>query len=157
EGLQDGVYSATPDQIERLLGETALLERLINDLRLLALAEAGQLQLYRETLDPRDLLEETAATFAGQAAAQAVAPHVGAPPAPPAMDADPQRMAQVLANLVSNALRYTPAGGTITLSAAEATTDDRRPTTDDNSATLSIVHRPSSIVFRVSDTGQGIP
>jgi signal transduction histidine kinase len=73
EGVQDGVYHATPDELERLLSEVALLERLIEDLRLLALAEAGQLPLYREPLGPRELLESARAAFAGQASAQGVA------------------------------------------------------------------------------------
>jgi signal transduction histidine kinase len=117
EGLQDGVYSATPDELDRLLSETALLERLIEDLRLLALAEAGQMPLYRELIDPRDLLADTRAAFAGQASAQGVKLEVEAPDDLPPIDADPQRMAQVLANLVANALRYTPKNGVIKLSA----------------------------------------
>ncbi len=168
EGLQDGVYEATPDQIARLLDETALLERLIEDLRLLALAEAGQLPLYQEMLDPRDLLEGAAATFAAPAAAQRVALQVQAGDDLPPIDVDPQRMAQVLANLVANALRHTPAEGTITL---EAAAGDGGWRMEDGGwevrSPSSILHPPSSIdssgvdcgssvVFRVRDTGQGI-
>ncbi|MFL5807126.1 MAG: ATP-binding protein [Roseiflexaceae bacterium] len=115
EGLQDGIYSATPEEIERLLVETALLERLIEDLRLLALAEAGQLPLYTEILDPHDLLAAAANTFVSQAAQQGVALQIEAPDDLPLIKADPQRMSQVFANLVANALRYTPSGGSITL------------------------------------------
>ena len=57
EGMQDGVYATTPDQIALLLNETALLERLIEDLRLLAQADAGQLPLYAEQVCPQDLLQ----------------------------------------------------------------------------------------------------
>jgi signal transduction histidine kinase len=165
EGLQDGVYSATPEEIERLLGATALLERLIEDLRLLALAEAGQLPLYTEPLEPRDLLQDAADVFAGQAAEQAVALHVAALDGLPLVEADPQRMAQVFANLIANALRYTPSGGTITL---EATTDRQPPTAEDrrlkvqgsvagsNKALTSVAGRPPWVVFQVADTGQGI-
>jgi signal transduction histidine kinase len=157
EGLQDGVYSPTPDEVDRLLGETALLERLIEDLRLLALAEAGQLPLYRELLDPLDLLESARSAFAGQAEAQNVALHVEAASDLPQIDADPQRMAQVLANLVANALRYTPEGGSITLCAAQETKDERRMTKDEGNALQPFVLRPSSLVtLRVSDTGRGI-
>ena len=126
EGLQDGVYSATPDQIERLLNETALLERLIEDLRVLALAEAGQLPLYPEPLDPLDLLEDAASAFAGQAAAQGVTLRVEAPHDLPAIKADPLRMAQVLANLLTNALRYTPTSGSVTLRAELAPPLERK-------------------------------
>jgi two-component system OmpR family sensor kinase/two-component system sensor histidine kinase BaeS len=157
EGLQDGVYSPTPDEVERLLGETALLERLIEDLRLLALAEAGQLPLYREPLDPLDLLASARSAFAGQAAAQGVALDVAAAGDLPQIDADPQRMAQVLANLVANALRYTPEGGSITLCAAQETNDERRTTNEVGNALQPFVLRPSSCVtLRVRDTGRGI-
>jgi two-component system OmpR family sensor kinase/two-component system sensor histidine kinase BaeS len=159
EGLQDGVYSATPDEVERLLAETALLERLIEDLRLLALAEAGQLQLYPEPLDPRDLLLDARAAFAGQAEAHGVALRVDAPGDLPQIDADPQRLAQVLANLVSNALRYTPEGGTITL-IAEKIADFRSQIADlpfkngDPQSPVSDLQSP--VVLKVSDTGPGI-
>ena len=155
EGLQDGVYSPTPDEVERLLGETALLERLIEDLRLLALAEAGQLPLYRELLDPYDLLANACLAFAGQAAAQGVALHVEAAGELPQIDADPQRMAQVLANLVANALRYTPEGGQIALCAAYIA-DCRLQIADYEKVQSAICNLQSAIVFRVRDTGHGI-
>jgi signal transduction histidine kinase len=157
EGLQDGVYRATPDEIERLLGETALLERLIEDLRLLALAEAGQLPLYTEALDPCDLLQGAASAFAGQAAEQGVALHTETPDDLPQIEADPQRMSQVFANLVANALRYTPSGGTITL---RAKIEDGGSKIEDRSALVlprsSILDPRSSVIFEVSDTGAGI-
>src|SRR5439155_21571217 len=89
EGLQDGVYTATPDQIAALLDETALLERLIEDLRLLALADAGQLPLYPEPLDPARLLQDVAHALAPQAAAQCITLTVTADPAAPEVPADP--------------------------------------------------------------------
>ena len=155
EGLQDGVYSASPDELERLLHEVALLERLIEDLRLLALAEAGQLPLYREPLDPCDLLVSTRAAFAGQAEAQGVALAVEPPGDLPLIDADPQRMAQVLANLVSNALRYTSEGGAITLRVGRMKDEGGSMKSPIDSEQL-ILHPSSFILFEVSDTGQGI-
>jgi two-component system OmpR family sensor kinase/two-component system sensor histidine kinase BaeS len=138
EGMQDGVYEATPEQIGVLLDKTALLERLIEDLRLLALADAGQLPLYPEAFDPALLLQDVARAFAPQAGAGGVALLVAAPPDLPEIQADPQRIAQVLGNLVSNALRYTPLGGTITLRAGWA--DARR----------------TALALSVADTGSGI-
>ena len=152
EGLQDGVYSATSAELDRLLGETALLERLIEDLRLLALADAGQLPLYREVIDPRDLLEGARSAFAGQAAMQQIALQVDLPDNLPQIDVDPQRLAQVLANLVSNALRYTPEGGRITLGAIDRAAGGSLPPAGNGRLPAA-----DSIVLTVSDTGPGIP
>jgi signal transduction histidine kinase len=152
EGIQDGIYNADPAQIEGLLDEVALLERLIEDLRLLALADAGQLALYPEAVDAAHLVRDASRSFAHQAEERGVRLLVEAPEPLPELTADPQRVAQVLGNLVSNALRHTPAGGEVVIS---ATTDDRQPTTD-GSGGGSAVGRPSSVVFSVRDTGMGI-
>jgi signal transduction histidine kinase len=117
EGIQDGVYSLTPEQVTTLLGETALLERLIEDLRILALAEAGQLPLYRESIDPASLLRDVALSFQKQGHDQGVEVRVADLPDVPEIEVDPQRISQVLSNLVANALRYTPAGGMVLLNA----------------------------------------
>jgi signal transduction histidine kinase len=172
EGIQDGVYQANPDQVGRLLAETALLERLIEDLRVLALADAGQLPLFREPTDPAALLQRTAAAFAAQAEAQGVALHVDAPGDLPAIDVDPQRMAQVLANLVSNALRHTPAGRTVALRAyarlnAKGQTLNAATETQEPSSTVAHASLRSGaevvsfyplafILLEVEDTGSGI-
>ncbi|MEO6458558.1 MAG: HAMP domain-containing sensor histidine kinase [Chloroflexia bacterium] len=117
EGMQDGVYAPSPGQITLLLNETALLERMIEDLRILAQADAGQLPLYLEQVQPEGLLDAAARSFAPQAEAGGVAIQVSTNGGLPEVDADPQRISQVLSNLVSNALRHTPPGGTITLRA----------------------------------------
>jgi len=156
EGLQDGVYSATSEEVERLLSETALLERLIEDLRLLALAEAGQLPLYTESLDPHDMLASAADTLADQAKTHGVALGVVAPDDLPAVEADPQRMAQVFTNLLSNALRHTPAGGTITITAAHEPIDSVPQLSAGGTARDLDAGVSSFVVFKVSDSGQGI-
>lgn len=117
EGIQDGVYPATPEQITLLLNETALLERMIEDLRILAQADAGQLSLYIEQVQPAGLLQAVARSFAIDAQLAGVAIQVEAPEDLPELAIDPQRISQVLGNLVSNALRHTPQGGTVTLRA----------------------------------------
>ena len=138
EGLLEGVYQPTPEMINATLDETRLLARLVNDLQTLSLVESGQLPLHLEPLLAVDLLEDTAAGFTGQAAAAGVELVVQAEGDPSEMtiSADPDRMEQVLTNLVANALRYTPSGGTITLRA--------KPT-------------PQGVQLAVSDNGAGIP
>jgi two-component system OmpR family sensor kinase/two-component system sensor histidine kinase BaeS len=100
-----------------LLDETAQLERLIEDLRLLALADAGQLPLYPMSMHPASLLNNVAHSFNQQAQAGGVSLQVQLASDLPEMRADPQRISQVLDNLVSNALRYTPPGGSVVMSA----------------------------------------
>jgi signal transduction histidine kinase len=138
EGLLEGVYQPTPEMINSTLDETRLLARLVDDLQTLSLAESGQLPLHREPLLAVDLLEDTAASFAGPADAAGVelVVQVEGTPSEITFSADPDRMEQVLNNLVANALRYTPAGGKITLQAA--------PT-------------PQGVRLAVQDTGTGIP
>ncbi|WP_299644929.1 cell wall metabolism sensor histidine kinase WalK [uncultured Chloroflexus sp.] len=135
EGIQDGVYEADAGQIEALLAEVALLERLINDLHLLALADAGQLPLYRETVAPTMLVNEAVRSFAQSAAERAIQLSAGSADGLPDIEVDPQRIAQVLGNLISNALRHTPAGGVVRVTVAAD---------------------PDGIVFSVTDTGPGI-
>ncbi len=134
EGIQDGVYRAEAEQIAGLLDKVELLERLVEDLRLLALADAGQLALHLESVDPARLLEDARASFAHQAEERQVDVRVEVE-AVPELTADPQRIAQVLGNLLSNALRHTPPGGVVTLAARAG---------------------PSEALFEVRDTGAGI-
>ena len=117
EGILDGVYPSTPEHIMPVLEEANLLERLIDDLRLLSLAEAGQLPLHRDEVAVAGLLEDVRRTFAAEAAQQDVALHVDAAADIGPLMVDPQRMQQVLGNLVANSLRHTPAGGRIDLRA----------------------------------------
>ena len=69
EGILDGVYEPTPDQINATLDETRLLARLVEDLRTLSLAETGQLPLMRELVDVAELLADVGTSFSGQAEA----------------------------------------------------------------------------------------
>lgn len=119
EGVVDGVYQPTQEHIAATLEETRLLARLVDDLQTLSLAEAGQLPLHRLRLCAIDLLQDAVTSFAGQAAEAGVTLEVtaAAPPDQLEVEVDPDRMGQVINNLVSNALRYTPGGGRITLSA----------------------------------------
>ncbi len=115
EGMLDGVYPPDPAHLASLLEETQLLARLVDDLRTLALAESGALQLKREQVDLAVLIHEMAASFQPQADAGQVSLEVEATGDPPLLSLDPERMRQVLHNLLANALRYTPPGGSIRL------------------------------------------
>jgi len=135
EGVLDGVYIATPEHIQATLEETRLLSRLVDDLQTLSLAEAGQLPLHRQRLSALDLLQDTVTSFAGHAAEAGVELELrsDAPPGELEVEVDPDRLGQVLNNLVANALRYTPAGGKIELSAVKMA-DGVRLSVQDNGA-----------------------
>jgi signal transduction histidine kinase len=141
EGILDGIYPATPEHLEPILEETRLLSRLVEDLHLLSLAEAGQLFLEQRAVDVGGLLLDTARTFQAQADEQGITLSVQVPEQLPQALIDPQRIGQVLGNLMGNALSYTPPGGKITLAA--------RPQEDGEGE--------KKITISVSDTGSGIP
>ncbi len=142
EGVLDGVYPATPEHLEPILEETNLLTHLVEDLRLLALAEAGQLRLEKRRTDVGDLLGDAYVNFSPQAADRGVTLALDLPVELPRVDADPRRIAQVLGNLLTNALRHTPQGGHVTLSAALVA-----PVEGDGEGVVEV---------RVADTGTGI-
>jgi signal transduction histidine kinase len=135
EGMRDGVLDPTPERFETMYDETRRLQRLIGDLRLLSLADAGELRLQREPIAPRRLLDAVAAAYQPHAAQQQIAIEVEAADTLPAINVDRERMLQVFANIMSNALRHTPAGGRISLTA---------------------VQHGGEVQFTVADTGNGI-
>ncbi len=138
EGLLDGVFEPTPEALASLQEEALLLSRLVDDLRALAQAEARQLRLERRPTDVGELLRGVVSSLDLQAEGhgQTLALEVG-PDLPP-VDADPQRLRQVVANLVWNGLRHTPAGSRVTVAAARSKAS------------------PSELVVSVSDNGPGI-
>jgi two-component system OmpR family sensor kinase/two-component system sensor histidine kinase BaeS len=142
EGILDGVYEASPEQINATLEETRLLARLVEDLQTLSLAEAGQLPLHKSRLSADDLVEDVVTSFSGQAAANQVDLKAAVSETPQNLEltGDPDRLDQVLSNLVANALRYTPPGGQITVGA--------QPYTTENGA---------GVRFTIQDSGSGIP
>jgi signal transduction histidine kinase len=122
--------------LETIVRESERLARLVRQLLDLLSLQSGRLPLARDVVEVPDLLEDAVARFAVRAAAAGV--HLGALPgaALPAIEGDPDRLAEVLDNLVDNALRSTPAGGSVTLAAhAEG----------------------AAVVVEVADTGRGIP
>ena len=118
EAMLDGVFPTNAEQIASLHDETIFLKRLVDDLRDLALADAGQQSLQRETTDLRALVERAIEMFQVQAVEkQIVLTHELAQDIP-ALNLDAQRIEQVLRNLISNALRYSPTGARVTVKLA---------------------------------------
>jgi two-component system sensor histidine kinase BaeS len=136
EGMLDGLRPRDDATLSAMRDETLLLDRLIEDLRTVALAEAGALPLHVEEVAPERLVDDAVAALAGSAARAGV--HLRAVPAMnlPAVAADPDRLGEVLRNLIANALRYTPEGGQI---AVEAASPD-----------------PATVAFEVRDSGAGL-
>ena len=120
EALLDGVYPADSAHLEPILDETRVLSRLVDDLRTLSLAEAGALTLHREPTDVRQLLTDSVASFRIQADAANIELAAALDGALPQAEIDPVRVREVLSNLLSNALRYTPRGGTVRVGASVA-------------------------------------
>ena len=112
EALIDGVYPADAEHLAPILDEIQLMERLVEDLRTLTLVEAGSLLLHREPTDLGELLREVTAGFQSRAAAGGVALAVTAADVPD-LSVDPARVREVVANLLTNAIRHTPSGGSV--------------------------------------------
>jgi signal transduction histidine kinase len=154
EGILDDVYEPSAEHITTTLDETRTLARLVDDLRTLSLAEAGQLPLAMEPVDVIELLADVSTSFSGQAEAAGIdlrveparpgpsavegSPPRGAEGGPPAMTitADVGRLDQVLGNLMANALRHTSPGGAVALRAEPI---------------------GGGVRITVRDTGEGIP
>jgi signal transduction histidine kinase len=135
EGLMDGVYPRNESQLGQVLEETHLLARLVEDLRTLALTESGGLKLQKEPTDAVDLARGVVRAFEVEAAARGVAIRLETAGDPSPLSIDPVRVREVLGNVVSNALRHTPSGGSVTV----------RIATGDAAVTID-----------VSDTGEGM-
>jgi len=121
EGLVDGVVSANPATFNLILRETRRLQRLIEDLELLSRVEAGQLPVVARAIDLRSVLEAQIAQFEPLFSSNHVTLSLDVPEQLPQVWADPDRVAQVLINILANAYRYTPAGGQVTV---QVSTDD---------------------------------
>jgi signal transduction histidine kinase len=136
EALRDGTFQPTAERFDAMSREALLLNRLVEDLRTLSLADAGELKLIYQPVQPCDLLEQVRQSFEHMADEKQVMLQVQADANLPELHIDRERMVQVLANLVSNALHYTPAGGSVTLVA-------RR--------------HLGGVQLAIMDTGSGIP
>jgi signal transduction histidine kinase len=120
ESLVDGTLKPTLERFTVMQAEVAHLQRLVDDLRMLSLADAGELRLQKEPTRAVDLLERVAESYRNQAEAQGIRLEVQADAHLTEIVLDSARIEQVLGNLVSNALRYTPEGGEIWLNGRQA-------------------------------------
>jgi signal transduction histidine kinase len=136
ESVEDGLTDPTPAIVAGLQTSVAHLRHLVEDLRLLSLAEAGELQMEAESVKVGDLIRDVVNRVQGTARTQGVSLEVLLPDTALSVIGDGQRLAQVLLNLLSNALQHTSTGGQITVGACQAENE---------------VH------VTVRDTGEGIP
>ncbi len=139
EALLDGVFPLTPEQLAPIHDETILLSRLVADLRELALAEAGQLDIDHRPVDLSHLIGRIVAAVEPVTAEKDISLTVDIPVNLPPISADADRLSQVIHNLLSNALRHTPPGGNIWLRAGSEGEEARE------------------VWLKVIDTGEGIP
>jgi signal transduction histidine kinase len=117
EGMLDGVYPRDERGLAEALEQTRVLSRLVEDLRTLAMSESGALTLEKEPVDIAALARDIVRAFAADAASRGVTLEAAAADVP-SIDADPLRIREVLSNLVSNAVRHTPAGGRVEIRVA---------------------------------------
>ncbi|PSK92398.1 two-component system sensor histidine kinase BaeS [Haloactinopolyspora alba] len=134
EAAEDGVVPIDSALITSLLEESSQLHRLVDDLQDLALADAGVLRMHPEPVDAVDLAQQVVSGHRTSAEQAGVAVTVSAPE-PAEVDADPARLRQALANLVGNAVQYTPEGGHVA---------------------VTVSHVDDELVLAVEDDGPGI-
>jgi two-component system, OmpR family, sensor histidine kinase BaeS len=136
EALQDGVYPLSLESLQPIIDQNEMLTHLVQDLRTLSLAEAGELALEKTTFDVNALVDKQVAQFQQQAERRQVTLHFTQSDNNISAYADRTRVAQVITNLLQNALRYTP---------------------EDSQVYLSVQEDQGMVAIRVRDTGTGIP
>jgi len=119
-----------------LYDEAVRLSHLVEDLRILSLADAGELSLNKRGMEPAALLERAMAANAPKLQQKGITPHTEIGTDLPDVNVDPERMAQVLNNLIDNAGRHTPEGGSVT-------------------GKVRVMH-PARVLFTIEDTGPGV-
>lgn len=134
EALAEGKLVGSPEIFGAVHLQARHLNRLIDDLRTLSLADAGQITLARRPIDPRTLLEHISLAYMPSAEAKGITITVTESNVPPII-VDPDRISQVLGNIVGNAIRHTPVGGHIELSSYQA---------------------DGSVMLQIKDSGPGI-
>ena len=138
EGMLDGIYPADEARLKSIIEETQILSRLVDDLRTLSLAESGALRLKHEPTNLTELVRDAISGFESLAKEKDVDFELSPTDIEDA-SIDPQRIREVLTNLLSNALRYTPPGGAIQVHLMETSPGPER-----------------NVTISVKDSGPGI-
>jgi two-component system sensor histidine kinase BaeS len=147
--ILDGVYTPERRHLETIRDQSRVLARIVDDLRTISLAEGGHLPLERRPLDIRGMLDSVVAGFEAGAALSSVKLYVDAPKGL-VVEADPDRLRQVIGALVDNALRHTPENGSVRVSAA--------PATHPGAVVAGRAGTAGPVVrLAVEDSGEGIP
>lgn len=136
EAVHDGVLPASPDTFEIIREEAGRLEHLVEDLRTLSMADAGELKLTLRLYPPEKILNDIQKVYSHQAQQKEISLRAEVTDRLPEIEIDPERIREVFNNIIENALRYTPEGGSITLSAKMD---------------------QDAVDMRVQDTGPGVP
>lgn len=157
EGILDGLYPADEARLKSILEETHLLSRLVDDLRTLALAESGALHPKREPTHLAELIRDTVSGFEAPVKEKEIGVEMSLEGGAEA-HIDPQRVREVLTNLLSNALRYTPRGGKIHIHLTEAGLGEERIVTisvEDNGPGIESTELPHVFdrFYKSSDSG----
>ena len=146
EGIMDGMYPADEARLRSILEETQVLSRLIEDLRTMSLAESGTLHLKKELIDLNELVRDTLAGFGTQIQEKEIQLEMIFNEIDE-VEVDPQRLREVLSNLIGNAVRYTPARGVVRVGLAES----------GSGVALNVSKGPESVALLfVEDNGPGI-
>ncbi len=136
EAISDGLYPADAAHLAPILDATQTLDRLVEDLRTLVQTDRGNLVLHKEPTDIGALVHDTVESFRSQAESAGLSLMTETPSNLPNIEVDPERMRQVIGNLLSNAIRHTPSGGSVKAAVTSAS---------------------DQVTITVADTGEGIP
>ena len=145
EAIEDGVYPLTLENLNAIIEQNHLLTRLVEDLKILALADAGGLELERRFVDIQELIRQVVARFELQAQEREINLSLSLAESPPLL-VDSQRIEQILHNLLSNALRHTPKSGKIHL---KSWLDEK----ESAAGSISV----KTFLLQIHDSGPGIP
>jgi two-component system OmpR family sensor kinase/two-component system sensor histidine kinase BaeS len=136
EGIVDGIYADNGPQVSMALEQTYALQRLVDDLRLLTLAETRQLPFDKQNVNIGDVIERVLGMFSAEAEEKKIALSFPEKEGDLSVRIDSQRFEQVLSNLIDNSLRYVPEGGRVWVTASGT---------------------PNGVQVTVNDNGAGIP